>query len=185
MNQKTDKLEVICGPMFSGKTEALIKRANEFIRDKKTICIFKPSIDNRYSKNYIVSHNNKKIKCHTIKSSKEILNYINDSDIIAIDEVQFFDIEIINVLTKIISEGKSIIVAGLDRDYRAKPFLQISNLIELSNNITRLNAICVKCGDIANFSYRKTNDISRVLIGESEKYEPRCEKCYYNKKGYK
>ncbi len=183
MNNKTDQLQIICGPMFSGKTAELIKRANKLIKNKKKICMFKPSIDNRYSQNYIVSHNKQKIKCHTIKTADEILDYLHDGEIFAIDEVQFFDIDIINVLKKLLDKGKYIIAAGLDKDYKAKPFLQVSKLIKLSNNITILNAICVHCGDLANFSYRKTNNNRRVLIGESEEYEPRCEKCYYNKKG--
>ena len=178
MNQKTDKLEIICGPMFSGKTEALIKRANELIKDNKPICMFKPSIDNRYSKNYIVSHNNKKIKCHSVKSPQEILNYINESDIIAIDEVQFFDIEIINVLTKIISEGKNIIVAGLDRDYKSIPFKSIAYLLAHAEKITKLSSICMICGNYAYFSQRLTDDKTQILVGESEEYEARCRKCF-------
>ena len=177
---KYNSIEIICGPMFSGKTKTLIARVNEVIKKHEKISIFKPFIDDRYSQNYIVSHDKKRIKCNTINTSEQILDYKNDSEIFAIDECQLFDIEIINVCKKLAENNKRIIIAGLDKDYKAEPFKQMEYLIKLSNHITRLNAICVKCGDDANFSYRITDETDLVVIGKDEKYEARCKKCYYN-----
>ena len=176
----TGWIELICGPMFSGKTTALISRINNEINNHNKIIIFKPFIDNRYSENYIVSHDNKKIKCKAIKTAKEILDYIDDSKIFAIDECQLFDLDIITVCKKLANNNKKIILAGLDNDYKAQPFEQMLGLMSITDNITKLNAICVKCGDNANFSYRLTDETDIVVIGKGEKYEARCKKCYYN-----
>ena len=175
-----NSIEIICGPMFSGKTTTLISKIHSEIKQHKKVVIFKPHIDDRYSEDSIVSHDNNKIKCKTIKKSKEILNYMNDAEIFAIDECQLFDINIINVCKKLADYGKKIILAGLDNDYKAEPFEQMQGLMALTNNIIKLNAICVKCGKDANFSYRLTNETDIVVIGKDEKYEARCKKCYYN-----
>ena len=178
MNRKN--ITVICGPMFSGKTKSLIlKIAHETNHNQKPIA-FKPFIDNRYSDDYIVSHDKNKIKSKTIKESIEILNYINEYDVFAIDEVQFFDNSLISVCKELLKKNKKIITAGLDKDYLTKPFKLVSELIELSDNVIKLNAVCVKCGKDANLSFRTTHEKDLILIGESEKYEARCEKCYYN-----
>ena len=180
MNRK-ENLEIICGPMFSGKTEFLLIRISDEVRNNKRVIVFKPSIDNRYSDDYIVSHNQNKIKCTTIMKAEEILQYKNDFDVFAIDEIQFLNHEIVSVCNILMMENKKIIAAGLDNDYRAVPFKQMAQLICLSDNITKLNAICVKCGKDANLSYRISNEKDLILIGESEEYEARCEECYYNK----
>ena len=166
--------------MFSGKTKHLIKKISNEIKNKKKVIAFKPSIDNRYSDEYIVSHDNNKIKCKVILNAEEILKYKNNYDVFAIDEVQFFEINIVHICIELLNENKKIIAAGLDKDYRTIPFKQTTQLINISNNITKLNAICVKCGNDANLSYRTSDEKDLVLIGEAEKYEARCEKCYYN-----
>jgi len=184
MNTKLNpgSIEVICGPMFSGKTEALIQRAKEEQFKNQNIQVFKPSIDNRYSNKNVVSHNKNKIECIVINSAIEILSFRDNINIFLIDEAQFFDKEITNVCQKLASKGKKIIIAGLDRDYEAKPFGQMLSLISISNNVTKLKSICSVCKKSAEYSYRITEEINQVLIGEAEKYEPRCKICYYNKK---
>ena len=177
---KFNSIEIVCGPMFSGKTTALISKIKKEISNNNQVVIFKPHIDDRYSENYIVSHDNSKIECKTIINAEEILEYMDSYKIFAIDECQLFDINIISVCEKLAKENKKIILAGLDNDYKAEPFKQMLGLMKLSNNITKLYAICVKCGDDASFSYRLTNETEVVVIGKDEKYEARCKKCYYN-----
>ena len=174
-------IEVICGPMFSGKTKALINRAKKELIDNQDILVFKPSVDNRYSEVNVVSHDRKKIECIVIKSSYEILNYIDSANVFLIDEAQFFDIEIVSICKKLVKTGKKVILAGLDKDYEAKPFGQMENLMSISNNITKLTSKCSLCGNDAEYSFRLTNNTKQVLIGEAEKYEPRCKTCYNNK----
>ena len=171
-------IEVICGPMFSGKTEELIRRLVRGQIAKKTVRIFKHSTDNRYSKDYIVSHNKNQIKCHSINSTKTIIEYSKKIDIIGIDEAQFFDQSIINICNELANNGKRIIIAGLDRDYKAIPFGPMASLLTHADFISKLNAICMKCGSRASFSQRLTKDDSQILVGESEKYEARCRNCY-------
>tara|TARA_Y100001970_G_scaffold71857_1_gene91236 strand:+ start:1605 stop:2144 length:540 start_codon:yes stop_codon:yes gene_type:complete len=171
-------IEVICGPMFSGKTEELIRRLVRAQIAKKTVNIYKHSTDNRYSEDYIVSHNKNRIKCHSVKNTDQILKLSKNIDIIGIDETQFFNESIINTCNQLANYGKRIIIAGLDRDYKAIPFGPMANLLAHADRITKLNAICMVCGNEANFSQRLTNDDSQILVGESEKYEARCRNCY-------
>ena len=171
-------IEVICGPMFSGKTEELIRRLVRAQIAKKMVHIFKHSTDNRYSEDYIVSHNKNRIKCHSLNNTNQILDLSNEIDIIGIDEAQFFDESIIEVCNKLANQGKRIIVAGLDRDYKAIPFGPMANLLTHADYITKLNAICMVCGNQASFSQRLTKDETQILVGESEKYEARCRSCY-------
>ena len=171
-------IEVICGPMFSGKTEELIRRLVRAQIAKKMVHIFKHSTDNRYSEDYIVSHNKNRIKCHSLNNTNQILDLSNEIDIIGIDEAQFFDESIIEVCNKLANKGKRIIVAGLDRDYKAIPFGPMANLLTHADYITKLNAICMVCGNQASFSQRLTKDETQILVGESEKYEARCRSCY-------
>jgi thymidine kinase len=171
-------IEVICGPMFSGKTEELIRRLVRAQIAKKTVHIFKHSTDNRYSEDYIVSHNKNRIKCHSLNNTNQILDLSHEIDIIGIDEAQFFDESIIEVCNKLANKGKRIIVAGLDRDYKAIPFGPMANLLTHADYITKLNAICMVCGNQASFSQRLTKDETQILVGESEKYEARCRSCY-------
>ena len=171
-------IEVICGPMFSGKTEELIRRLVRAQIAKKTVNIYKHSTDNRYSEDYIVSHNKNRIKCHSVKNTDQILKLSKNIDIIGIDETQFFNESIINTCNQLANYGKRIIIAGLDRDYKAIPFGPMANLLAHADRITKLNAICIVCGNEASFSQRLTNDDSQILVGESEKYEARCRNCY-------
>ena len=177
-NNKKGSIEVICGPMFSGKTEELIRRLVRGQIAKKKVFIFKHSMDNRYSEDYIVSHNKNKIKCHSIVESIQINDFSDNIDIIGIDEAQFFDSSIIDVCNKLANNGKRVIVAGLDRDYKAIPFGPMANLLAHADHIKKLSAICMSCGNQATFSQRLTTDESQILVGESEKYEARCRNCY-------
>ena len=177
-NNDSGYIEVICGPMFSGKTEELIRRLVRAQIAKKKAYIFKHSTDDRYSEDYIVSHNKNKIKCHTINNTEQIFNFSKDIDILGIDEAQFFDPSIIDVCNKLANDGKRVIVAGLDRDYKAVPFGPMAHLLSHADYITKLNAICMSCGNQASFSQRLTNDEKQILVGESEKYEARCRNCF-------
>jgi len=177
-NRSKGTIEVVCGPMFSGKTEELIRRLVRAQIAQKKVYIFKHSTDNRYSENYIVSHNKNKIKCHSICSPNQIIDYSKKIDILGIDEAQFFDLSIIDVCNKLANDGKRIIIAGLDRDYKAIPFGPMANLLAHADYITKLNAICMVCGNQASFSQRLTKDENQILVGESDNYEARCRDCY-------
>ena len=163
---KFGHIEVICGPMFSGKTEELIRRITRIEYTKKVIRIFKPQTDNRYSKDSIVSHNGRKIKCTLVNNTEDILNFTKSTDIFAFDESQFFDKSIIEICLNLVKNNKRVIVAGLDRDSNAKPFGSMPNILAHADYITKLNAICVKCGDIATFSYRIVDNTSQIFIGD-------------------
>jgi len=170
-------IEVICGSMFSGKTEELIRRLKRVKIANLKAEIFKPAIDTRYDEVKIVSHDTNFIQSTPVGSSQNILLLAQDADVVGIDEAQFFDTEIINVCEQLALGGKRVIVAGLDMDYTGKPFGQMPNLLAIADYITKLHAICVKCGNIANISYRKTSDAGQVLLGEMDVYEPRCRLC--------
>lgn len=170
-------IEVICGSMFSGKTEELIRRLKRVKIANLKAEIFKPAIDTRYDEVKIVSHDTNFIQSTPVESSQTILLLAQDADVVGIDEAQFFDAEISNVCEQLALNGKRVIVAGLDMDYTGKPFGQMPNLLAMADYITKLHAICVKCGNIANISYRKTAVAGQVLLGEKEVYEPRCRHC--------
>ncbi|MDE1191731.1 MAG: thymidine kinase [Arachidicoccus sp.] len=172
-------IEVICGSMFSGKTEELIRRLRRVKIANLKVEIFKPAIDNRYSEGAVVSHDSNEILSTPVRSSQNILLLSQDVDVVGIDEAQFFDEEIINVCEILARKGVRVIVAGLDMDYKARPFGPMPQLLAIADYITKLHAICVKCGNIANISYRKVPQDSQVLLGEKESYEPRCRHCYY------
>jgi thymidine kinase len=171
-------IEVICGSMFSGKTEELIRRLKRVKIANLKVEIFKPAIDVRYHEEKIVSHDTNTILSIPVKATKDILALAQDVDVVGIDEAQFFDEDIVHVCQQLASDGVRVIVAGLDMDYTGKPFGQIPNLLAVADYITKVHAICVKCGNIANFSYRKTTDDNQVLLGAKELYEPRCRTCY-------
>jgi thymidine kinase len=170
-------IEVICGSMFSGKTEELIRRLKRVEIANLKAEIFKPVVDVRYDEVKIVSHDENKIQSTPVNNSQTILMLAQNVDVVGIDEVQFFDEEITTVCEKLALKGIRVIVAGLDMDYQGKPFGQMPNLLAIADYITKLHAICMKCGNIANVSYRKVAGGGQVLLGEKDIYEPRCRVC--------
>jgi len=176
-------IEVICGSMFSGKTEELIRRLKRVKIANLKVEIFKPAIDTRYDEEKIVSHDENRINSTPIENSQTILLLAQDVDVVGIDEAQFFDDQIADVCEQLAIKGMRVIVAGLDMDFQGKPFGQMPNLLAVADYITKLHAICVVCGNIANVSYRKTNKTQRVLLGEKDIYEPRCRICAAIKPG--
>ena len=175
--EKKGWIEVICGSMFSGKTEELIRRLKRVEIANLKAEIFKPAVDIRYDEVKIVSHDENKIQSTPVNNSQTILMLANDVDVVGIDEAQFFDDQITTVVEKLALKGIRVIVAGLDMDYRGKPFGQMPNLLAIADYITKLHAICMKCGNIANVSYRKLAGGGQVLLGEKDLYEPRCREC--------
>jgi thymidine kinase len=174
-------IEVICGSMFSGKTEELIRRLKRAQIANQRIEIFKPSVDVRYHDTDVVSHDENRIRSTPVTASQNILLLAEDAQVIGIDEAQFFDAELPNVAETLAAKGIRVIIAGLDMDFQGQPFGPVPALLAKADYITKLHAICVVCGNIANYSYRKTDEESKVLLGEKDKYEPRCRKCYYQK----
>lgn len=174
-------IEVICGSMFSGKTEELIRRLKRVKIANLKAEIFKPAMDTRYDEIKIVSHDTNFIQSTPVASSHNILLMAQDADVVGIDEAQFFDSEIAFVCEQLAVRGIRVIVAGLDMDYTGKPFGQMPNLLAIADYITKLHAICVVCGNIANISYRKSDAEGQVLLGEKELYEPRCRYCAQKK----
>ena len=174
-------IEVICGSMFSGKTEELIRRLKRVKIANLKVEIFKPAIDVRYDITKIVSHDTNAIISTPVENAHSILLMAQDVDVVGIDEAQFFDAEITFVCEQLAIRGIRVIVAGLDMDYMGKPFGQMPNLLAIADYITKLHAICVQCGNIASISYRKVDEGGQVLLGEKDLYEPRCRACWANK----
>ena len=172
-------IEIICGPMFSGKTEELIHRITRIKIANQSFLLIKPITDSRYSEKYIVSHNKRKIECTMVNKPNDILKIASNTDVIGIDEVQFFDNSIIEICRNLANQGKRVIISGLDKDYSAKPFGAIPLLMADAEYITKLSSICVLCGDLGSFSKRISNEKNQVVLGESDKYEARCRRCYY------
>jgi thymidine kinase len=177
-NEKRGWIEVICGSMFSGKTEELIRRMKRAQIANLRTEIFKPAIDNRYDEMNVVSHDENMIVSQPVQHSQNILLLAQDADVIGIDEAQFFDDGIVDVCEQLTLSGKRVIVAGLDMDYLGKPFGPVPQLLAIADYITKLHAICVHCGNIASISYRKTKQSGQVVLGELDIYEPRCRVCY-------
>ena len=182
-------IEVVCGPMFAGKTEELIRRVKRMDFAKKKYLIFKPTIDNRYSLSEVVSHNMRKVKAINISSSSEIKKYLTDDvEAVLIDEVQFFDPEVVEVCKSLANQGLRVICTGLDCDFRGNPFPIVASLLAMAESITKLTAICVCCGNEATMTQRIINgepakySDPTILVGEKESYEPRCRKCHVIKK---
>lgn len=174
-------LEIICGSMFSGKSEELIRRVRRATFAKQEVKVFKPVIDNRYSEESVVSHNGTAIICKPISKSEDILDFITEkTDVIAVDEVQFFDDNIADVLTLLANQGYRVIAAGLDQDFRGEPFSIVPKLMSLAELVTKLQAVCSVCGSPASRTQRLINgqpasyDDPIILVGASESYEPRC-----------
>ena len=171
-------IEVICGSMFSGKTEELIRRIRRAQIAKMDTIIFKPKIDNRYSPEHIVSHNQMKLNSKIVETSDEVLTQSQKAEVVAIDEAQFFDDDIVEICKILAKQKKRVIVAGLDTDYRGEPFGPMPQLICEADYVDKLRAICVKCGNPATYTQRTSKDSERVVIGETDIYEARCRNCY-------
>jgi thymidine kinase len=178
MTYKAGRIEVICGCMFSGKTEELISRVEIAKKAGLSIAAFKPSIDTRYDETSIVSHNLNSIIASPVENSFSILVSGFVCQMVAIDEAQFFDEGLPDVCTALAAKGIHVIIAGLDMDYRGQPFGAMPNLMAIADELTRLYAVCVKCGAPATLSYRTASSESKILIGEKESYEPRCKICF-------
>jgi thymidine kinase len=178
--EKRGFIEVICGSMFSGKTEELIRRLKRVKFANLRAEIFKPKMDLRYHQEQIISHDENAIVSTPIETSKTILVLAQNVDVIGIDEAQFFDDQLPEVCDQLALRGIRVIVAGLDMDYTGKPFGQMPYLLAKADYVTKLHAICVRCGNIANFSFRKSDESMQVVLGEKDLYEPRCRKCYHD-----
>ena len=170
--QQLGWIEVICGSMFSGKTEELIRRLKRAEFAKQKTLIIKPITDVRYSENKVVSHDSNEIISNPVKSSKEILQLSKDVDVVALDEAQFFDNGIVDVCNQLANSGKRVIVAGLDMDYEGNPFGPMPNLMAIAEFVTKVHAICTKTGNLANYSHRISKSKDLVLLGERDEYEP-------------
>jgi len=182
INSKNRKgwIEVICGSMFSGKTEELIRRLKRAKIAKQKVEIFKPEIDNRYDQDAVVSHDENQIHSTPVPASANIPLLINDEEVIGIDEAQFFDMELVGVCNRLANQGMRVIVAGLDMDFQGKPFGPIPALLATAEYVTKVHAICVKCGNLANHSHRTNTDSKLVMLGEIESYEPLCRACFFS-----
>jgi thymidine kinase len=171
-------IELITGSMFSGKTEELIRRLRRAQFAGLKVEIFKPSLDKRYSEAEVVSHDDKYISSTPVDNANSILLLTNDVDVVGIDEAQFFDDSIINVCNQLADDGVRIVVAGLDMDFMGKPFGPMPALLSIADFVTKVHAICLRCGNLAQFSYRKSDEEKIVLLGEKDIYEPLCRSCY-------
>ncbi len=176
--KKTGWIEVIAGCMFSGKTEELIRRIRRAQIARQQVAIFKPKIDNRYSTDHIVSHSDAKLLSTVVERAAEILPLARDAQVVGIDEGQFFDPELVDVAEKLANDGKRVIIAGLDQDYRGKPFEPMPQLLAVAEYITKTLAICVVCGNPADRTQRTTTANERVLVGAKDAYEARCRRCF-------
>lgn len=172
-------IEVVSGPMFSGKTEELIRRVRLALIAKQRVQVFKPQIDDRYAEEYITSHSEQKVVCTPVKSASEILNSVRDNTrVVGIDEAQFFDNSIIDVVEKLANRGLRVIVAGLDQDYLGQPFGPMPQLLAIAESILKLKAVCMVCGGNATKSQRITREKNRIVVGSGEHYEARCRACF-------
>ncbi len=172
------RIEVVCGSMFSGKTEELIRRMRRAQFARQRVEIFKPSIDIRYSEEDVVSHDQNHIPSTPIDSSASILLLASNIDVVGIDEAQFFDMGLVDVCNELANRGIRVIVAGLDMDYKGVPFGPMPALCAVADDVTKVHAICVRCGSLAYVSHRKVQNDRRVLLGETGEYEPLCRDCY-------
>ena len=175
---KRGSVEVITGSMFSGKTEELIRRLRRAQFAGLKVVIFKPAIDNRYSETRVVSHDERSIVSTPVDNPSAILLLAGDADVIAIDEAQFFDSSLVEICNQLADSGTRIIVAGLDMDFMGKPFGPMPDLMAIAEFVTKVHAICLRCGNLAHFSFRKSDEAQVVLLGEKNLYEPLCRDCY-------
>ena len=174
-------IEVICGSMFSGKTEELIRRLKRARIARQKVEIFKPEIDKRYDETNVVSHDANAIMSTPVQSASQILLLTNDVNVVGIDEAQFFDDELPSVCNILAGSGIRVIVAGLDMDYLGKPFGPIPALMAIAEDVTKVHAVCMQCGDLAQYTHRMVNDDHLVMLGEMESYEPLCRRCFLEK----
>lgn len=177
-SQRSGWIEVICGSMFSGKTEELIRRIKRARYANQKIQIFKPEKDVRYDIKNVVSHDENSITGQPVRTSREMYQYINDVNVVGIDEAQFFDEHLPEVCQKLAIKGIRVIVAGLDMDYLGRPFGPMPSLLAVAEYITKVHAICPHCGNLATHSYRLSDEEETVVLGEKDKYEPRCRVCF-------
>lgn len=177
-HRKSGCIEVVCGSMFSGKTEELIRRLRRAGFANQKIATFKPALDNRYSDMDVVSHDSHKVCSTPVRSAREILDIPDDVQVVGIDEAQFFDESLVDVCQTLANRGVRVIVAGLDTDFKAVPFGPIPRLMAVAEDVQKVHAICVRCGNLANYSHRLTKSEDLVLLGEKDVYEPLCRDCY-------
>lgn len=172
------RIEVICGSMFSGKTEELIRRLNRARIAQQKVEIYKPMIDTRYSEENVVSHDSNSVASTPVESSQSILLMATEADVIGIDEAQFFDEGLVEVCNTLANRGKRIIIAGLDMDFKGVPFGPMPALCAIAEDVTKVHAICVRCGNLAHVSHRIVAGDKQVMLGELQEYEPLCRHCY-------
>lgn len=179
-HQLSGSIEVICGSMFSGKTEELIRRLRRAQIAKLNVEIFKPKTDTRYDETAVVSHDSNSISSTPVESSSAILLLGTNTQVVGIDEAQFFDEELPDVCTQLANKGIRVIIAGLDMDFSGKPFGPMPALMAIADDVSKVHAICLQCGGLAMYSYRTVTDKSQLLLGEKDSYEPRCRACFEN-----
>ena len=178
-NKKSGWIEVICGCMFSGKTEELIRRLNRALIAKQNLEIFKPAMDKRYHEQQIVSHSERTIRSTPVNVAGDLLLLAGDCDVVGIDEAQFFDDAIVDVCNALANNGKRVIVAGLDMDYKGKPFGPMPHLMAVAEFVTKVHAICAQTGELASFSFRLNKNKVQVMLGEKDQYEARSRKAFF------
>ncbi len=178
LNSKSGWIEVICGGMFSGKTEELIRRARRAHIAGQRVVVVKPAIDKRYHDEDVVSHNENSLPGLVASTADQIVLITGNAEVVCIDEAQFFDNRLVDVANSLANDGKRVIIAGLDMDFMGKPFEPMPHLLAIAEYVTKLHAICSESGDVANFSQRVTESSERVLLGEKEAYEPRSRRCF-------
>lgn len=174
-------IEVICGSMFSGKTEELMRRLRRAVIAKMKVEVYKPATDVRYDESKVVSHDARAIDSIPLENAQMILIYASDADVVGIDEAQFFDDVLIDVVHELADSGKRVIIAGLDMDFRRNPFGPMPQLMALADSVTKVHAVCVDCGKPANYSYRLSDDDRQVLLGELDEYRPLCRECFLHR----
>ncbi|MEN6588858.1 MAG: thymidine kinase [Proteiniphilum sp.] len=175
---RTGRIEVICGSMFSGKTEELLRRLRRAKIARQTVEIFKPSLDTRYSQEEVVSHDRNTILSTPVEHSGNILLLSSQVEVVGIDEAQFFDNGLVDVCQQLADQGVRVIVAGLDMDFKRIPFGPIPALCAIADDVTKVHAICVECGNLASYSHRLVKNDKQIMLGETEEYQPLCRKCY-------
>lgn len=171
-------IEVVCGSMFSGKTEELLRRLKRAQIARQNVALFKPATDTRFADDEVVSHDENTMPGTVVDTAEEILQLVNDADVVGIDEAQFFDNALVDVSQQLARDGRRVVIAGLDQDYLAKPFEPIPQLMAVAEHVTKLHAVCMVCGAPANHSQRIVASDKRVLVGEKDAYEPRCRTCF-------